>query len=260
MSNGTDPQTTPATGSASGTRSGPGRGTVAFLVLLVAAGFVLTGLAAFRSTAPPVPPRDLAKEAQDYLRARKFAPLSGPLAQLLSQPETFLVSTQAHPLLGKPAPEFELIDTDGAPRKLTSLRADGPVVLVFYFGYHCNHCVSQLFDLNEEIARFHELGAEVVAISADDPELTRKRYARYGAFGFPVLSDPDKKVARAYGVYTPAEAGREESLDHGTFVIGRDGVVRWARQGDEPFNGSRTLLFEVARAEGRLPNEPPGRE
>jgi peroxiredoxin len=260
MSNGTDPRTTPASDPAGASRRGPGLGTIAFLVLLVAAGFVLTGLAAFRSTAPPVPQRDLAKEAQDYLRARKFAPLSGPLAQLLAEPEKFLVGTQAHPLLGKPAPEFELIDTDGVPRKLAKLRADGPVVLVFYFGYHCNHCVSQLFDLNEEVARFHELGAEVVAISADAPDLTRKRYDRYGAFAFPVLSDPDKKVARAYGVYTPAESGREESLDHGTFVIGRDGVVRWAQQGDEPFNGSRTLLYEVARAEGRLPNGPPRKE
>ena len=48
----------------------------------------------------------------------------------------------------------------------------GPVVVVFYLGYYCNHCVSQLFDLNEDVRYFHELGAEVIAISADPPELT----------------------------------------------------------------------------------------
>jgi peroxiredoxin len=231
----------------------PGARTVAFVAILVLAGGVLAGLTYYRSEHPLQPPRDLAGEAQEYLRARKLAPLSGPLAKLLADPDTFLVRTQAHPLLGKPAPEFELSDPDGVPHKLADLRAGGPVVLVFYYGYHCNHCVSQLFDLNEEIERFRELGAEVAAVSADPPELTKKRYARYGAFNFPVLSDPGKKVAQAYGVYTPATAGQEESLDHGTFVIGRDGVIRWAMQGDEPFNGSRTLLYEAARLQGRLP-------
>jgi peroxiredoxin len=232
---------------------GPGRGTILLLTLLFSAGIALAGITAYRAATPETLPQDLAQEARDYLRARKAAPLSGPLTQLLSNPDAFLVSTQALPLVGQPAPEFELRDTDGVRRKLSELRAAGSVVLVFYFGYHCNHCVSQLFDMNEEISRFHELNAEVVAISADPPELTRKRYARYGAFAFPVLSDPGKEVARAYGVFTPGEKGREESLDHATFVIGRDGVVRWAQQGDAPFNGTRTLLYEVARSEGRLP-------
>jgi peroxiredoxin len=235
---------------------GPGRGTVAFLTLLLTAGIGLGGLAAYRAATPQPTPPDIAKDAQDYLRARKAAPLSGLLAQLLADPDTFLISTQAHPLLGKPAPEFELSDPAGVRHKLSDLRSDGPVVLVFYFGYNCNHCVSQLFDMNEEMTRFKELGTEVVAISADPPELTRQRFARYGAFSFPVLSDADKEAARAYGVFTPAAGGREESLDHGTFVISRDGVIRWARQGDEPFNGSRTLLYEAARAEGRLPLAP----
>ena len=171
----------------------------------------------------------------------------------MSKPETFLVSTQAHPLLGKPAPDFELRDSEGVRRKLAEFRTAGPVILVFYFGYGCNHCVSQLFDLNEEIARFHEMHAEVVAISADPSELTRKRYARYGPFAFPVLSDPENATARAYRAFTPAENGREDSLDHATFVIDRDGVIRWAQQGDTPFNGTRTLLYETAHVEGLLP-------
>jgi peroxiredoxin len=231
----------------------PGWGTLVFVGLLLSAGIVLAGFTAFHRRESKPAERDLAKEAEDYLRSRKAVPLSGPLTRLLADPDTFLVSTQAHALIGRPAPGFELSDTRGIRRKLAELRADGPVVLVFYFGYHCNHCVSQLFDLNEEIARFHELGAEVVAISADAPELTSRRFARYGAFAFPVLSDPDKEVAKAYGVYTPASDGKAESLDHATFVIDRDGIVRWAQQSDAPFNGSRTLLYEVARAAGRLP-------
>jgi peroxiredoxin len=234
--------------------SAPPRGrSLPFLPLLVIAVVVPVGLTAYRGLVPQAPPEDLAKDARDYLRARKFAPLSGPLAQLLADPDKFLVTTQAHRLLDQPAPEFALLDSEGNRRTLTELRAGGPVVLVFYYGYHCNHCVSQLFDLNEEMARFRELGTQVVAISADPPELTRKRFARYGAFDFPVLSDPDKAVARAYDVFKPADGNAEESLYHGTFVTGPDGVVRWAMLTDSPFNGTRTLLYEAARLQGRLP-------
>jgi peroxiredoxin len=190
----------------------------------------------------------------DYLRSQKAAPLSGSLTQLLTDPQSFVVKTQAHPLLDKPAPAFDLRDPDGVAHKLSDLRTSGPVVLVFYYGYYCNHCVSQLFDLNEEIKHFRELKTEVVAISADPPELTRKRYARYGSFAFTVLSDPGKEIAKAYHVYTPAEQGKEDSLDHATFVIDREGMIRWAQQSDTPFNGTRTLLYEVARLEGRLPD------
>ena len=87
---------------------------------------------------------------------------------------------------------------------------------------------------------------------ADSREHTQKQYKRYGAFDFAVLSDPDKKVARAYGVYWPAKDGQGEGdLLHGTFVITRQGKVAWVNAGDEPFTEDRTLLREIARAEGR---------
>jgi peroxiredoxin len=226
------------------------------VALLVTAGAALGGLTVYRIVWPQQPPRDLVDETMEYLRARKAAPLSGSLAKLLGDPETFRTSTQAHPLLGKPAPEFELTDPYGKRHEFADLHARGPVVLVFYYGYHCPHCVSQLFDLNEEMGWFNELGTEVVAVSADPPELTKKRMRRYGEFGFTILSDPGNKVAQAYGVYTPAATGEDESLDHGTFVIGQDGVVRWAQQSDTPFNGTRTLLYEAARLQGRLPEQP----
>src|SRR5262249_13085079 len=129
----------------------------------------------------------------------------------------------------------------------------GPVVLVFYYGYYCNHCVAQLFALHEDVKKFRELGAEVIAVSADPPELTRQRFERSGAFAFPVLADPGHKAAQRYGVFRPAAGNVPEELRHGTFVIGRDGRVHWAYRGSEPFTGNATLLYELARLEGRLP-------
>jgi peroxiredoxin len=213
----------------------------------------LVGMVLFLNRGTP-PKRDLAAEARADLERRNFRPLSEPLQALIADQKYRPIPTQTHPLLLGPAPAFTLRDVNGADWSLARELKTGPVVLVFYYGYHCNHCVSQLFGIDKDIARFGELGVRLAAISADGPELTRERFAEYGAFQFPVLSDPGNKVAEKYGVYTPnAKAGEEGDLMHGTFVISRQGKVVWTNRGDNPFIDNRTLLHEIARIEGRLP-------
>jgi peroxiredoxin len=225
---------------------------------LLAAGVGFLGWSAWRQWLEPGAPAapadpDVAAAARAFLRDRKVKPLSEPLARLLADEKTERVQTQPHPLLGRPAPDFELTDPRQQVWRLRERLGRGPVVLVFYYGYYCNHCVAQLFALHDDFAKFRELGAEVVAVSADPPELTRERFRQYGAFAFPLLSDPGNKVGRVYGVYRPAAGETPEDLRHGTFVIGRDGRVHWAHCGYQPFTGNRTLLYELARLEGRLP-------
>jgi peroxiredoxin len=195
------------------------------------------------------PERDLAAEARADLERRAFRPLSGPLETLLSDPTYQPVPTQAHPLLGQPAPDFTLPDAHDKPWKLSQALGDGPVVLVFYYGYYCNHCVSQLFALDKDLEKFHEMGAQIVAISSDSTELTRKRFQEYGPFAFPVLSDRDNKVAEKYGTYAADPKGGEANRMHGTFVIDRRGHVVWTNRGDSPFTENRTLLLELRRSE-----------
>jgi peroxiredoxin Q/BCP len=199
-----------------------------------------------RSTGPSL-------EAREYLQSQQVHALSGSLEEYLANAAAFHVPSQFHPLLGQAAPPFELPDSSRQPWKLRGALERGPVVLVFYYGYHCNHCVGQLLALHDDIDRFRELAATVVAVSADPPETTLERFRRYGLFAFPVLSDPGSRIAQRYGVFHPARAGKPELLMHGTFVIGRDGRIVWSHRGDEPFTDNRTLLYEIARVEGRLP-------
>jgi len=246
-------------------RDVPGDGLTArqafLLAGLMSAGSGLLGWSAWNKWTEAVPAGpaspDLAAAARDFLRKKEVKPLSGPLEQLLADAAASHVKTQAHPLLNQPAPEFELPDQRGETWRLHEQVARGPVVLIFYYGYHCNHCVSQLFALHDDIQKFRELGAEVLAVSADPPEVTRDRFKQYGEFAFPVLTDPGNKVGQIFGVYQPATGKTAEDLQHGTFVIGRDGHIHWLHCANEPFTGNATLLYELAQIEGRLKKGSP---
>jgi peroxiredoxin Q/BCP len=228
------------------------RAALAFSLVLFVIGCVFLGIALRRLWFPKENPAEMrkvnvAEEAKELLRKEKPTPLSEPLEEILQRAEQVHFDSQPHPLLGKAAPDFVRPDADGnrwAPKEATQ---KGPVVVVFYLGYYCNHCVSQLFDLNEDLALFRELGAQVVALSPDSAETTLKRYKEYGRFSFPLLSDHDNRIAQAYGVFTPAKDDKREKLEHGTFIIDQQGIVRWAAFGETPFGHNKTLLYELAK-------------
>jgi peroxiredoxin Q/BCP len=175
------------------------------------------------------------------------------LHELADPKAPFRVATQADPLLQQPAPDFTLSDHRGRRWRLQEQLTHGPVILVFYLSYACDRCVSNLFELNADVERFHYFGGEVIAVSGDAADLTRQRFVEYGAFRFPVLSDPGHAVAQSYGTFRPATRSKPEELLHGTFVIGQDGRVRWVHRGDTPFHSTKALLYEVARSVNRLP-------
>jgi peroxiredoxin len=187
---------------------------------------------------------------------RRSASSEGWLRELIDGGAKFWVKTQSHALLGRAAPDFTLNDHRGRPWSLKDRLERGTVVLVFSLGYSCTACVHGLFELNADLERFHRLGAEVVAISGDSPELTTCKFERYGAFGFAALSDPAHNVARAYGTYRSADGSQPEELLHGTFLIDRSGQVRWVHCGDAPLCNNKALLYELARLGGKESGTP----
>jgi peroxiredoxin len=132
------------------------------------------------------------------------------------------------------------------------LRRHGPVIVVFYYGYHCPHCVAQLFALERDLAKFTGQGVRLVALSPDPVSETAEKFLRYGRFHFPVLSDPDNHVAQQYGAYTPATAGHDDDLKHATFLVDRSGRIDWAYTGNDPFVDNEFLLKLVASKPGAV--------
>ena len=70
------------------------------------------------------------------------------------------------------------------------------------------------------------MGAEIVALSADTPELARMTVSELG-ITYPILSDSSRTHIRAYDVLHPQEGIARPSV----FVLDRDGVIRWRHVG-----------------------------
>jgi mycoredoxin-dependent peroxiredoxin len=180
---------------------------------------------------------------------RRSAPGDDWLRELADPKAPFRVETQGHPLLHRAAADFTLQDHRGRPWCLQEECSRSPVVLVFYLGYGCNACVHDLFELNGDLSRFRRLGAEVVGVSGDAPDFTRRQTERYGGFGFALLSDPGHAAAQSYGAFRSAKGSEPEELLHATFLIGRDGLIHWVHRGDTPFRNNKALLYELAHLE-----------
>jgi peroxiredoxin Q/BCP len=124
--------------------------------------------------------------------------------------------------VGDVAPDFTLAGTGGT-YTLSDLRGS-VVVVVFYPGDNTPVCTKQLNAYNDELAQFADLGAHVLAISGQDVDSHESFSARHG-FGFPLLADTDKRVAREWGVLGPLGF-----LRRSVFVIDARGIVRYAHR------------------------------
>mgnify|MGYP006271562609 CR=1 FL=1 len=99
---------------------------------------------------------------------------------------------------GDKAPDFELADPDETPVSLGSLLEAGPLLLYFYPADFTPLCTKQACLFNDEHQRLHAVGARVVGVSAQSPP-THRRFREQQGLAFPLLSDPGRRVARAYG-------------------------------------------------------------
>lgn len=132
---------------------------------------------------------------------------------------------------GDLAPDFTLPSQHGESITLSSMRAETPVLLVFFPFAFSSICTGELTELLTDAATEE---VRVLAVSCDHMYALRA-FADAEGYHFPVLSDfwPHGEVARAYGVFND-EVG---APDRGTVVIDIDGRVRWRQV--EPIGRAR---------------------
>ena len=134
---------------------------------------------------------------------------------------------------------------EGKTVKLKDYRGK-PMVLIYYLGSGCKHCIEQLDAFAKIAARYERNGIPIVAVSREsvaDLHKTRENVADEDWFPFTVLSDEAMEHFKAYRAYDDFE----DVALHGTFLIDAEGQVRWQDIGFEPMMHPAFLLEEAQR-------------
>jgi peroxiredoxin len=134
--------------------------------------------------------------------------------------------------VGSKAPDFTLktkTSTGFADVKLSANLGQKQTVLLFFPAAFSGVCTTEMCDQTGGLAEYEKLGAAVIAISVDNA-LAQEAWAKQNKISITLASDLNKTVSRAYGVIFPDFAGMGETSARAAFVIGTDGVVKYAEQ------------------------------
>ena len=130
------------------------------------------------------------------------------------------------PVIGQPAPDFELPASGGTTVKLSDLRGRA-VVLYFYPKDSTPGCTQEGQDFRDQYEEIKALGAEVLGISRDSVKSHDNFIAKQG-FPFPLVSDPDETACALFDVIKMKNMyGKQvRGIERSTFVLDRDRIVR----------------------------------
>ena len=140
------------------------------------------------------------------------------------------------------APRLDVTDSAGKHVTLDDYKGKN-VILVYYLGQECPHCMRQLHDLAGKKAEWERLNAEVLAVSSTPVEKNAQALKEFGSLPIRLLSDNQYDNARRFHSYDDFE----EAELHSTILIDRKGRVHWARNGGEPFSDMAFLVKQVER-------------
>ena len=150
--------------------------------------------------------------------------------------------------VGALAPDFTLRASDGKTYTLSEFRGEQVVVVAWYPKAYTQGCTIECKSLAEKGHLIREYDVRYFMASVDPLE-DATGFAREQQADFPLLADPDKTAAKAYGVLHPMGYARRE-----TFYIGKDGRILAIDREVEPATSAEDIAatlerLGVARAE-----------
>ncbi len=165
--------------------------------------------------------------------------MAGGLAAQSAQPTQPVVLN-----VGDQAPDFTLPGTDGKTHKLSDYKGKH-VVLAWYPAAFTGGCTA-------ECKSFHEAGPQIKAydvayfMASTDAADRNKEFAVSMQADFPLLSDPEKKVAAAYGVLNP-----RGTATRWTFYIGPDGKIQYIEKKVATATAGQDVVAKLAELKAR---------
>ncbi len=128
---------------------------------------------------------------------------------------------------GQLAPDFTLFSADRNPVSLSDYKGKNVVLLFFPMAF-TSVCTAELCEMRDNLGRYASLNAEVLAISVDSP-FTLAKFRDEQALTFPLLSDFNKEVSRAYdSIYELFGMNMRGVSKRSAFVVDGEGVIRYA--------------------------------
>jgi thioredoxin-dependent peroxiredoxin len=127
--------------------------------------------------------------------------------------------------MGDPAPPFEGLTTSGEAAALKDFKGK-KLILYFYPKDNTSGCTKEACDFRDNIARLKRKGVALLGVSPD-AIASHKKFTDKFDLNFPLLSDPDHAVAKAYGVWVEKSlSGRKYmGIERTTFVIDEKGEI-----------------------------------
>jgi glutaredoxin-dependent peroxiredoxin len=138
--------------------------------------------------------------------------------------------------VGSKAPDFTLKSKSTGELKDVTLSANfgqKQTVLLFFPLAFTGVCTQEMCDISGGLSAYANLGAEVIAVSVDSP-FTQEAWAKANKITVTLASDLNKTVIKAYDVVFPMLAGVGDTAARAAFVIGKDGIVKYAEQTPTP--------------------------
>ena len=139
--------------------------------------------------------------------------------------------------VGDKAPTFNLESTHGGTYQL----GDRPVVLAWFPKAYTRGCTIECKSLAENGHLIEEFDVDYFMISCDPIE-DNKGFAAQNNADFPLLSDPTKKAAEAYGVLDPDSGVPKRH----TFYIGADGTILVIDRDINPATSAQDIAAKLA--------------
>ena len=152
--------------------------------------------------------------------------------------------------VGSKAPDFTLKTktADGLKDiKLSDNFGKKQTVLLFFPLAFTGVCTQEMCDTTAGLGAYEKLGADVIAISVDSP-FAQEAWANANKIKLTIVSDLNKETTKAYGVLFPGLAGIGDTSARAAFVVGKDGVVKYAEQTPTPKDLPNFAAIQAALA------------
>jgi peroxiredoxin Q/BCP len=129
--------------------------------------------------------------------------------------------------VGTKAPDFTLMSDEEKEVSLSDFLGDKDVVLYFYPKDNTSGCTKEACSFRDNLPQIQAKNAIVIGVSPDSVKSHQNFKAKHN-LNFILLSDPEHKVAEAYGAW--GEKKNYGRVYHGiirsTFIIGKDGIIK----------------------------------